>query len=237
MRDFWRGIGITCLYFLIAAPPLFVLRKMIRIPDELFRKLLHFLLQFAYIFFAFAFTAWWQAVAFGCLIVLVAYPAFVLLGRLESFSAFVNERRAGEFKNSLLLAVGMLSVCYAVCWGWLGDRYFALACLYAWGIGDGFAALVGKRFGKRHIKLKFADHRKTVEGSLAMFLTSAVSVAAVLMAHGHAGVWACILVPVAGAGVTTFVEMITPNGMDTVTCPTAAMTVMIPLMFLLGGFA
>ncbi len=236
MQEFFRGVGITCLYFLVVAAPLLVLRKLIRVPDELFRKLLHFVLQVSYIFFAFAFETWWQSALFGFLIVLVAYPAFMLLGRLESFSAFVNERKAGEFKVSLVLAFAMLAVCNAVCWGWLGDRCFALACMYAWGIGDGFAALVGKRFGKHHIKLKFADQRKTVEGSLAMFLTSTTSVAAVLLAHGHAGVWACILVPVAGAGAATFVEMITPNGMDTVTCPAAAMAVMIPLMFLLGGF-
>ena len=101
----------------------------------------------------------------------------------------------------------------------------------AWGIGDGFAALVGKKYGRHKIRFRYADHRKSVEGSLAMFVTSAVSIAAVLLIHGHAGPAACVLVPIVGAGVSTFVEMIT------VTCPLAAMTVMVPLMIVLGGFA
>jgi len=177
-----------------------------------------------------------MSASFGLLIVLIAYPIFSLLGRFPTFSKFVNERKAGEFKVSLILAFFMLAVCSAVCWGWLKDPYLGLACMYAWGIGDGFAALIGKQYGKHKIKLKFADPHKSVEGSLAMFFTSSISVGAVLTTHGHASPLACFLVPVAGAAAATFMEMVTPNGMDTVTCPVAAMTVMIPLMYLLGGF-
>ena len=160
----------------------------------------------------------------------------MFLDRTSSFSSFVNERKAGEFKSSLVLAFTMLAICNAICWGWLNDRYFGLACIYAWGIGDGFAALIGKRYGKHKIRFKYADHHKSIEGSLGMFITSALSVAIVLLVHGHAGFWAMLIIPIAGAAVSTFVEMCTPNGMDTVTCPLAAISVMIPLMFLLGGF-
>ena len=109
--------------------------------------------------------------------------------------------------------------------------------MYAWGVGDAFAALVGKQFGKHKIKWKRADPKKSVEGSLAMFLSSAVSVQIVLLAHNHLSTPAYIVIPLAGAAATTIVEMITPDGKDTITCPTAAMVVMIPLMALLGGFA
>ena len=108
--------------------------------------------------------------------------------------------------------------------------------MYAWGIGDGFAALVGKKYGKHKVRLKYADHKKSVEGSVAMFLTSGIAIAAVLLCHGHAGMPAYLIIPIAGAGVATLVELHTPNGMDTITCPVAAMAVMVPLMALLGGF-
>ena len=237
MQEFLRGSGIVCLYFAVAASSMFAARRLIRIPDELFRKLLHFVLQISYILFAFAFETWWRSALLGFAIVAIAYPIFTILGHTKSFSSFVYERKAGEFRSSLVLAFVMLAVCNGICWGWLGDKWFGLACMYAWGIGDGFAALVGKRFGKHKIRFRFADHHKSVEGSLAMFITSGISVAAVLLAHGHAGIAACILVPLVGAGTATFVEMITPNGMDTITCPAAAMAVMVPLMILLGGFA
>ena len=47
---------------------------------------------------------------------------------------------------------------------------------------------------------------------------------------------AYIVLPMAGAGIATVVEMVSKDGYDTVLCPAAAMMVMIPLMALFGGF-
>ena len=109
--------------------------------------------------------------------------------------------------------------------------------MYAWGVGDAFAALVGKRFGRHKITWKYADKHKSVEGSAAMFLTSALAVAGVLVAHGHLTLPAYVVIPCVGAGVSTLVEMVTKDGRDTIYCPTAAMAVMLPLMDLFGGLA
>ena len=49
----------------------------------------------------------------------------------------------------MVLAVGMMAFSVCICWGIFGEKYLVLATIYAWGIGDGLAALVGKRFGKR----------------------------------------------------------------------------------------
>lgn len=237
MQEFLNGAGIICLYYIAAMVLMFTVRKLIQIPDELFRKMLHFVLQFSYILFAFAFDIWWQSVLFGFVIVIVAYPILALLGSLPSFSSFVNERKAGEFKTSLVLAFAMLAICNSICWGWLHDRYFGLACMYAWGIGDGFAALIGKRYGKHQIKFKYADHHKTIEGSLGMLITSMIAVLTVLLVHGHATFETCLIVSFFGSLASTIMEMCTPNGMDTITCPAIAMVVMIPLMVLLNGFS
>ena len=67
MQEFIRGTGIVCLYYALAASTAFVSRKLIRIPDELFRKILHFILQISYIFIAYAFETWWLSVLFGFL--------------------------------------------------------------------------------------------------------------------------------------------------------------------------
>lgn len=237
MQELLRGAGIVCLYFVIAASGMLTLRWLITIPDELFRKLLHFILLISYIPFAFAFETWWCSVLLALVLEVLIYPALAWAEHLKKFSSFVNERKHGEFKSSLLLAFTMLAVCNTVCWGWLGDKYLGLACMYAWGVGDAFAALFGKKYGKHKIKWKFADPHKSVEGSAAMFLTSAVAVLCVLLAHHHLSTAAYVILPVAGAAAATIVELVTPNGMDTVTCPTAAMVVMIPLMAILGGFA
>lgn len=237
MQDFLNGTGAVCAYFAFAASTAMIARWLIRIPDEVFRKTLHFILLFSYIPFAFAFEVWWHSVLLAVLLEIIIFPILALAERLPRFSSFVTERRHGEFKQSLLLAFTMLAVCNTVCWGILGDSYLGLACMYAWGVGDAFAALVGKRFGKHKITWKYADHHKSVEGSAAMFVTSAIAVACVLLAHNHLPVLAYILIPAAGAAVSTLVEMVTKDGRDTVYCPVAAMLVMIPLMALFGGFA
>lgn len=237
MQQFLHGVGIVCIYFAVAASTALSVRKLIKIPDEIFRKTLHFILLFSYIPFAFAFELWWQSVLLTVVLELLIYPALIWAEKLPLFSSFVTERKQGEFKQSMLLAFSMLAVCNSICWGLLGDRYLGLACMYAWGVGDAFAALVGKRFGKHKITWKYADSRKSLEGSGAMFITSAVAVACVLLAHKHLSLPACIVISIAGAAVSTTVEMVTDDGRDTVYCPVAAMLVMIPLVALFGGFA
>lgn len=236
MQEFIHGAGVVCLYFLIAASSIFAVRWLTKIPDELFRKILHFILLFSYIPFAFAFTTWWRSVLVTTVLAILIYPILALAEHLPLFSSFVNERKHGEFKHSMLLAFAMLAFCNTICWGLLGDKYLGIACMYAWGVGDAFAALVGKRFGKHKITWKYADHRKSIEGSVAMFVTSAIAVACVLLAHHHLTLPAYILLPIAGAGTATVVEMVSKEGYDTVLCPAAAMAVMLPLMALLGGF-
>jgi len=237
MQEFLQGTAAVCIYFAVAASTVLILRRLIRIPDELFRKILHFILLFSYIPFAFGFDTWWHSVALTIALELFIYPLLSLAERIPMFSAFVNERKGGEFKHSLLLAFSMLAVCNTVCWGLLGDKYLGIACMYAWGVGDAFAALIGKRFGKHRITWKHADHHKSLEGSAAMFITSAIAVACVLLSHNHLSLAAYVVIPVAGAATATVVEMVSKDGYDTVLCPAAAMTVMIPLMALFGGFA
>ena len=237
MHEFLFGTGVVLGYFVIAASTMLTLRKLIRIPDELFRKILHFILLFSYIPFAFAFDTWWRSVVTVIVLEIVIYPILAVAERLPLFSSFVNERKKGEFKQSLLLAFTMLAVCNTVCWGLLGDRFLGLACMYAWGVGDAFAALFGKRFGKHKITWKYADPRKSVEGSAAMFISSGLSILCVLLLRGHLHWAGYIVIPVMGAAAATLVELVTPNGNDTISCPTAAMLVIIPLMALFGGFA
>lgn len=113
MQEFLFGAGVVCAYFVIAASTMLALRRLLKIPDELFRKLLHFILLFSYIPFAFAFETWWLSVLLALVLEILIYPALALAERLPHFSSFVNERKGGEFKHSLLLAFTMLAVC---CW-------------------------------------------------------------------------------------------------------------------------
>ena len=237
MSDLLHGILIVVFYLILAASTAFICRVLFTIPDEIFRKTLHFILLASYIPFVFAFENWQNSAMAAVALEIIIYPILACAERLKRYSSFLTERKGGEFKQSLLLAFTMLAVCVCVCWGWLGDRYLVLACMYAWGVGDAFAALCGKAFGRHKIVLAHTGAVKSVEGSLAMFITSALSVLIILLLRGGLNPAGYILIPLAGSAACTLVELFTPNGLDTITCPTAAMFVILPLTAVFGGFA
>lgn len=235
MQELLHGAAVFFLWVIPLVAVCVIARLLLKVPNELFRKFLHFILLGVYALILFTFETWWVAAVFAGTLVVVFYPVLTVLGKFPVLSAFVNERWQGEFSLSLILALSVMAVSICICWGWLGDRYLVLACIYAWGVGDGFAALIGKRFGKHRIRLRFADNRKSVEGSAAMFVSSSLAVLIVLLVRGGMGFGGCLMTAVCGAAATTLVEMCSKNGYDTILCPAAAMVVILPLMRLLGG--
>ena len=235
MQELLHGALSFVLWVIPPAAVMMLVRRLFKIPDELFRKALHCLLLVGYFPFLFSFETWWISAGFALLVIVIAYPLLALAGRIPAFSSFVNERKSGEFKSSLILALCTMAMTISICWGLLGERLLVLACVYAWGVGDAFAALVGKRFGKHKIRLPFADPNKSWEGSAAMFLCAVLSVTIVLMVRGSMSFGTCLLIALAAATATTYTELCTKGGLDTITCPAVAMVVILPLVKLLGG--
>ena len=235
MQLFLYGTGITMLYIIVAAGIMLSARILFTIPDELFRKILHFILLGAYLPLTFAFEVWWMAAIFAASLMVILFPVLACAEKIPMFSSFVNERKQGEFKSSMVLALGMMVVSVSVCWGMFGDKYLVLASIYAWGVGDALAALVGKRLGKHKLKWRLADGKKSIEGSLAMFISAVISVFLVLCVRGGISLPLCLGIAVVAAIVCTVTEMCTKNGLDTVVCPSFAMVVIVPLVTLLGG--
>ena len=228
-----RGACVFALYIIPGAAGALLLRRFTRIPDEVFRKLLHFIMVGAYSIFLFCFRTWYLAAVFVGLLALAFFGAFSLLGRLPGFPEFINERRAGELRVSMALALSMVVLCIALCWGWLEDKLLALAALYAWGVGDGCAALIGKAFGRHKISWKRSDGKKSWEGSIAMALTASLAVFIILRIRGGLPVWACAVTAAAAGTAAAFAELCSKNGTDTVTCPLTALAVIVPLVKLL----
>ena len=235
MQELLHGAFFFCLYVIPVVTIMLIARKFLKIPDELFRKILHFILLGAYFPFLFGFNTWWISAEFAAGLIVIIYPILALAGRTPAFSSFVNERKKGEFKSSMVLTLATVVISISICWGIFGDKLLTMACVYAWGVGDAFAALIGKRFGKHKIKLPFADPRKSWEGSAAMFLSAVLSVLTVLLVRGGLDFGNCLLISLIAAAATTYVELCTKDGLDTITCPLAAMAVILPLIKVLGG--
>ena len=235
MRETLPGVSAVVVYYLICATAALGLRKTVHLPDEVFRKLLHCILLGSLLLWLRVFPQWWQAAAGALVFALAVYPLLCLAERLPGYSRFVTERRPGELKASLLLVFAMFAAVIAVCWGWLGERLLALAAVYAWGFGDAAAALVGRRFGRHALAGPHIEGRKSVEGSLAMFVTSGLCVLAIIALRGGLAWYGYLLIPLLTAAVATLVELFSLRGLDTVTCPLAAVAVLLPLTRLCGS--
>lgn len=231
MTGFFTGTGYTLIYYIILASIALTMRRLIRIPDEIFRKLLHCIVLGVFPVYVFGFGAWWQA-ALSCIIfAAVVYPILKYFERFKMYSQTVTERNKGELKSSLLVVFFMYAVVIIVCVGFLGESLLALASVYAWGLGDAAAALIGKKFGKH----KIPNSIKSFEGTFAMFAVSFVSVWVILLCRGGMAWFGYLLTAIIVAAVSALIELYTPGGYDTITCPFSAMAVMLVMLHLLGG--
>ena len=127
MSELLHGLAMFALYVIPAAGIMFTARRFVKIPDELFRKILHFILLGAYFPFLFAFDTWWVSAGCAAGLVLLLYPVLALAGRIPGFTAFTTERKQGEFKSSMALAIGMIALSITVCWGIFGDKLLVAA--------------------------------------------------------------------------------------------------------------
>ena len=180
MIEFLRSFGILCVYFLVCASAALLLRRFVRMPFEVFRKLLHMILLCSLFVWIYAFQSWWIASLAVLLFIAIAYPLLSLAEKKNYYSKMLTERKKGEVKHSLVVVFGMFIVLNTVCWGWLGEKWLVLACLCAWGFGDAAAALIGKKYGRHYLEGKLIEGRKSIEGTLAMFAVSFASVLIIL---------------------------------------------------------
>ncbi|HSK69904.1 MAG TPA: phosphatidate cytidylyltransferase [Candidatus Limnocylindria bacterium] len=234
---FFRGFGILLAYLLLTAGGALLVRRLHpRMDRELFRKTLHVIVLFALPVFLLAFPDWRLSAAAALALAALIYPVLAIGERFRGYGELLIQRKNGEVRRSMVLLFSTYTVIIALCWGWLGDRMLAMACVYAWGFGDAAAALVGKRFGRSALHGPLIEGRKSLEGTAAMFAVSFVSVFAIMLARGGLSVGQCLLVAALAAGASAGAELYTPGGYDTATCPAAAASVILPLVILWQGF-
>ncbi|MEL7609309.1 MAG: phosphatidate cytidylyltransferase [Bacillota bacterium] len=235
IQEFFTGLAILIGYFLASASGALLLRRFVIVPTEVFRKILHLIVLFSLLVWVYAFKTWWVSALSAVVFAVMIFPILTLGERIKGYSELLTERKSGEIKHSLILVFGMFAAMIGICWGWLGDKLLVLTCVFAWGFGDAAAALVGKRFGRNFLEGKLIEGRKSIEGTIAMFAVSFLSVITVLLFRGGLPWYGYIPIAILTAAACAVVELYTLNGYDTVTCPFAAASVIIPLVWLLGG--
>ena len=121
-------------------------------------------------------------------------------------------REEGDTPGTVYYAISLTLL--ALLTFWINMPYAGALGVLCMSLGDGFAAIVGKRFGKR--SLPFGAGRKTIAGTLTMFALSLASCLAVLLFFDPARAVALALVLAAAAAV---LELVSPDGLDNLAVP------------------
>lgn len=226
-----RCFGEYLMFILPAALLLLIANYTLSIPRPVFRKLLHLPA-----FLSAAVVVWradsWQAASL-CMVLfaVIVYPALHIAQNWKGYNQLFVQKEPGEIKTSLLLLFLTDAILVAVCWGAFDLPHIAVSGILMWGFGDGAAALIGGRFGRRHVTLKYADPKKTWEGFGGMVLLSTSAGTLAMLIMTAAPWYVCLAAALGTSFAGAYTELISHRGIDTVTVPVVNVTILLVIHF------
>jgi phytol kinase len=137
--------------------------------------------------------------------------------RYQIMSSIEDTERVNLGAAFLPLSFGLL---FAWLWrpGCLEDLgYIAVASLMAWAAGDTLAAIIGRRFGTR--RYRFFGHRRTMEGTLALFLASSAAGVPILVTMGGMDWHQAVAFALIAGTLAALVEIVSLYGSDNLSVP------------------
>ncbi len=233
----WRDTLITfrdfLIFIIIFAAVLIVIQGIFRMNKNVFRKLLHVIAFTSSIFAAMKGQSWQAGTLTLILFAAVVYPILWLAENWKHYAALFVEKKPGEIRSSLLLLFLSQALFLAVSCGLLKKPYLLVCATASWGLGDIAAAWVGRPLGKHKIRLFFADHNKTWEGSAAMALVSFLASFASLHFFSPYSTIQILVISLIIGIVSSLSEMASTGGNDTVTVPLANLLTLAVISFII----
>lgn len=212
---------VACYFGVIALLTLLV-HYGFKVGGEIYRKILHLSFMLSVFPFLFIFKYWYTAlIAIGFFLIL-AVVGLSLLERFSFYKDLLAERdERGEVKRSLFLSFSVMALGVYLFWGVQGEslKYIIYGSFLAWGIGDALAALIGKQEKSQVINNKIIKTNKTNEGTLAMFLSSALIFFVVTFFNVEVHFMYLIVASLISGLLGAIVEVISKKGWDTLTLP------------------
>lgn len=197
------GIIISVIYIgLILGTSKFVEKQ----SEEASRKYVHIML-----------ANWWIIVmlCFDSVIYASILPAAFVIINSASYKFNIiksMEREKNDGFGTIYYAITLLIL--AIFTMKIGKPIVGLAGVLVMGYGDGFAAIIGKKFGKKEFHVFGAT--KTIAGSLTMFIISLSILIPIFMFLGiELGIIKAIMVAI----VATILEFVSSKGLDNITVP------------------
>ena len=232
--EFWRLLGIYIAYIAVLAIVLIIIRFTTKVPQYIFRKLLHIVAFTSILPLVLCTQIWWIAVFVQLVFLVIVIIALHIAERYEFYRILFVEKAKHEVIISFIILFGLITVLMIVYWGIFGPqyKYIAVTAIMAWGPGDAAAAIVGKNFGKHKLSGKCIEGVKSVEGCVAMGITAFVFTLLTLACMSGLDIAIMLVLSVVIAPIAALVELYTKKGFDTVTVPIAVSIILGAVMLL-----
>ena len=217
-------MAIYLIYIIVLAASLILLRFTVRPPDYIFRKLLHIVAFTSILPLVFCTEIWWIAVLVEIVFLIIVIIALHFAEKLSFYQSLFIEKGKHEVITSFIMLFSLITILMAVYWGYFGEehKYIAVTAIMAWGPGDAAAAIIGKKAGKHKISGPHIEGTKSLEGTLAMGITSFAFTLLCLLALSGIRLPTALFLSLIIAVMSALVELFTKRGLDTVTVPIAA---------------
>src|SRR5262245_58137787 len=200
------------------------LRRVLRIPQELTRKLVH-IGAGMWVFGVLALFETWQ-------IGILPFATFILVNYLFYRYRVFGAMDAADSPPGTVYFALAVTLLFGLLWrpaGPLDRAPIAVAGAMALTWGDALAALIGRRWGRRRYRLGASG--RSWEGSAVMFIASAIAIflaltllpASALSPYAPSiGIGRALLAALLGAGAATLAEAASPRGTDNLSVPLVA---------------
>ena len=186
-----------------------IVRKRRNYPQSFTRKCIHIGVGFWAFFAYLGFDSLWA--------VIIPPLSFVFINLL-SYRFTIIKAMEMEGKKNPGTIFYPLSVCILLVFFWPEEtRLVPVIGLLVMGLGDGFASIIGKRFGNHTYRVW--THHKSLEGSLAMLVFSFLAVLILTSLFTHLPLPARLWQAVAVGLLAAVVEGLSPWGADNLTVP------------------
>lgn len=190
------------------------LRLLLKVRADYTRKLVHIGAGMWVWGEYFLFDTWWAA--------MIPFASFIVLNYISYRTRLVRSVETGEGAGTVYFALSVTLL--TILWP-LGLAYAAIGGVMAMTWGDAAAALVGRAFGRhRYLVYRAAiGSLRSLEGSLAMFVLSFVSIGVTLLLFA-ASYSVNSLLTITGFALlaaicASIIEAVTPFGLDNISVP------------------
>ena len=217
------AIGIFIAYFIAFAIPTGILDRMFPIHKEIIRKIYHIFGSASMILLLYVFPGWESALASFLGLFLFAYLLIRIFEHNPFFKRFRIDRKKDDtkIKEQIIYVALTYTFLIIVFWAIGGEenKHFILFGVLTWSLGDAFAAIFGRLYGKKHFQNPIFDQNKTHRGFKAFIFPASLANFGILMIFYSFPLWLNGLIALILGVVGGIVELISKKGLDNVIIP------------------